>query len=414
MSENSEKNEALYLEYLWYFDKISGMIEKEKPRRISPSWFRKKEVAFLSMMTRKFTGNSKEMWLFISKKLKIENIFVIQKKKCRTFNEAIEELENFLDENQPDKFCSEWILIKSQSLHQYFCRNIKNDDELPDWDKIIYALDEKWRNIFFYNKREQRKEKRTMESCIVKIEALARKQKATKITPKWISNNLKQEYCFILSKLKRRNNVKSWKPFLDKCPKYIRDIWHNDVSRQFTKKTAVKTLISLLEEKKPESFSRRWIEVSDNGLYLYLIRYFRNSNNKVNWTNIIMRLPKEWHRKWDDYIKLELLFMEYFESYYEIFQEPITIQNKKLNEIFVKLIEFRRNGNIFAEKRILSMLVLYIFDWFTNNELFTFFRIDKTKLDKEIINFLNSYDELKGVFLPDFRRHLENVARKSR
>ncbi|MCK5416587.1 hypothetical protein KAI92_04125 [Candidatus Parcubacteria bacterium] len=405
-----DKNEALYLEYLWYFNKISEMIEKEKPKKISPTWFSKKDRAFLLMMIKNFVGSRKEMWLFISKKLEIQDIFAIQKKKNRTFDNSIKELEDYLNKEQPDKFSPKWISYKDDNLYKYICSNIKDNNGLPDWNKIIYSLDEKWMKRFVC----RRIERRTIEDCIANIEAIAREKKVAVITPKWIFINLRQEYCFILSKLSKKDNMKNWNSFLKKCPDFIRDIWHNNANRLLTERTSINVLKNLLEEKNPENFSRRWIELCDMGLYRYLIRHFKDSDDRIDWADIIMRLPKKWQEKWSDYIELELLFMKYFKSYYEIFQEPITIQNKKLNEIFVELVQFFKKGNIFAKERIFSMLAPCIIDWFIGNDFFYCFKINKTKLDREIINFINNYDELKGVFLPNFKEHLEYVAKNSR
>lgn len=58
-----------------------------------------------------------------------------------TFDTAIKELNDILNEKQPDKFSSSWVVANSPRTYRYICKNIRTPLNNIDWDTVTSSLD---------------------------------------------------------------------------------------------------------------------------------------------------------------------------------------------------------------------------------------------------------------------------------
>ncbi|KKP68252.1 MAG: hypothetical protein UR66_C0007G0059 [Candidatus Moranbacteria bacterium GW2011_GWE1_35_17] len=71
------------------------------------------------------------------------------------------------------------------------------------------------------------------------------------------------------------------------------------VKSSFYFQSLVDELVSLLEEKNPQYFNRKWIETNKYGLYLRIFKNVRK-DGKIDWIRVTSALPEKWQNRWDD------------------------------------------------------------------------------------------------------------------
>lgn len=153
---NQIQKEIIFDLYNEKFLEIKDAIEIEKPSVISPQWIRERfpAIALLFRRTIKNTTNNVD-WNFISKKLGIKDIFKYQEKQIRNEKEAIEELEQLLEKENPEKFSPIWIERNNDSIHTFLKTHFKDDNNKTNWPKAISGLSKKWVDKWEYRESER-------------------------------------------------------------------------------------------------------------------------------------------------------------------------------------------------------------------------------------------------------------------
>lgn len=74
------------------------------------------------------------------------------------FRSAVKILNQTLKKKQPRTFSSTWILNETPSIYQYICKNVRNENDSIDWDKITVKLDREFQRKWVRYRRRQVKQ----------------------------------------------------------------------------------------------------------------------------------------------------------------------------------------------------------------------------------------------------------------
>lgn len=118
------------------------------------------------------------------------------------------------------------------------------------------------------------------------------------IDTKWMRENARKQYNFII-KIIRRNGIRDWDLFASWLPLKWQKKFSIKCSRRWNFYLVLTEIKNHLQRENPDKFSETWIEDIDAGLYLHIIRNYRNSyRNEIDWDLIIGNLQVKWQHRW--------------------------------------------------------------------------------------------------------------------
>jgi len=72
----------------------------------------------------------------------------------RNFSDILEELNNIINEIQPEKICSSWIVHNVPRAYRYIHKNIRTENDEIDWDRVTSSFDKKFQKRWVKYRRK--------------------------------------------------------------------------------------------------------------------------------------------------------------------------------------------------------------------------------------------------------------------
>lgn len=137
---------------------------------------------------------------------------------------------------------------------------------------------------------------------------------------------------------------------------------------------SIKSLATLLEEKRPETFSSTWIYKNDQSLYNFLRLNFRTENNNVDWDGITGLLSREFQKKWVRYrgkyakpysrqSEVDAVLARYKSRLYILLSPANEGEKRMQHRIFIRLVRLGQKGNTRAQDELIKWVTFITDDW---------------------------------------------------
>jgi|GEM_PF-3894639 len=211
----------------------------------------------------------------------------------------LNKLKKLLEDKSPIKFNPRWIELNKDNpeLYNNIRLNFRDKNKKVDWNIVISMLDKKWQER--WGIQEQRKSV-SLEDISNEIISVFKEKKPDKISPSWLTNNIKNSYRVLKKKLPRENNRINYQPLLDLLPKDIVSKWSIEEHRKdISLEDISNDIIRIFKEEKPENISPSWISFKlKNDYDLLKEKFLPRENNRINYQPLLDLLPKDIVSKW--------------------------------------------------------------------------------------------------------------------
>ncbi len=137
---------------------------------------------------------------------------------------------------------------------------------------------------------------------------------------------------------------------------------------------AIKTLNTLLEEKRPEKFSSSWIFKHKPYIYHFFRENFRTETGDIDWDIVTLSIDRSFLKRWVRYKKksgkpyenqdeLNLILTKYKDTYYTLIAPQNEDDRRTRDRIAIALVRVSQKGNVLAEQELTKWMKYVIDDW---------------------------------------------------
>jgi hypothetical protein len=143
---------------------------------------------------------------------------------------------------------------------------------------------------------------------------------------------------------------------------------------------AIKTMNSLLAEKRPETFGRAWVRVNAPYVYHFIQRKIRIKNGGIDWDRITRSLSPQFQKKWMGSLRrkakpywdkgeVNIVLRQYKDKLYTFITTEDSIDEHIRDVISIELVRIAQRGNMSAKREITRLLKFTIDDWIEKNKM---------------------------------------------
>ena len=211
--------------------------------------------------------------------------------------EAFRALKNKIIDEDIKEVTPAWLESNDRPIHRFVCTFFKKyDSDEVDWDFFARKMDIEDR---FKKIRPEVKKGLTFEERISEIEKVLEEKGPESFGPRWLVKNCFSEYRYFFKNLESKNGVVDWSKVINKLPEKWQKRWFVlESKRGFDLEGRIQELISVLEEKDPNTFGPSWIFKNARSEHRYFITNLKSENGVLKWNEIIEKLPEKWQKRW--------------------------------------------------------------------------------------------------------------------
>ncbi len=139
--------------------------------------------------------------------------------------------------------------------------------------------------------------------------------------------------------------------------------------------TAIKTINSLLMQKKPQAFNRAWIRINAPCAYRFIQKNVRSESGGIDWDHITRCLDLKHQRLWTGFLRkkvkplyrnkaeVDIVLQRYSDKLYT-FLAPKDKNDEHLRDLIsISLVRIAQKGNLSARQEIIKLLTFTVDDW---------------------------------------------------